>query len=132
MNVTVHATLKNLKISDKKVRLVVDIVRGMPIAAARAQLLSMGKIAARPVLKLIESAVANAVHNFSADAPSLRVERIMVDKAPMLYRFMPRARGTAAPIRRHYCHIKVILAGTAPEKPSTTAPAQESTAANNA
>lgn len=127
MEVKVHAILRNLRMSDKKVRLVADAIRGLSVSAAEAQLKGMEKAGRFPVAKLLASAVANATHNFKAAKETLRVAAIMVDKAPMLYRYMPRARGSAAPIRRHMCHVKIVLAGTAPdEAPKAPAETKES------
>ncbi|MEK7647879.1 MAG: 50S ribosomal protein L22 [Patescibacteria group bacterium] len=115
MTIQAEARLNGLHISDKKVRLVVDLVRGLPIEQAYAQLSAMNKAARKPVMKLIKSAEANAVHNSKADASTLVIHTIQVNKGSMQYRSMPRARGTAAPIRRHSCHVWVTLQGTAPD-----------------
>lgn len=124
MEVKVHAILSNLRMSDKKVRLVVNAIRGLSVSAAQIQLKGMEKQARFAVAKLLNSAVANATHNFKAQQETLRIAAIMVDKAPMLYRYMPRARGSAAPIRRHMCHVKIVLAGIAPDVVSK-APGEE-------
>lgn len=116
MEIKVHAILRNMRMSDKKVRLVANAIRGLAVPAALAQLKGMDKQARFAVAKLLNSAVANAVHNFKAEKETLRVDAIMVDKAAMLYRSMPRARGSSAPIRRHMCHVKIVVAGTAPEE----------------
>lgn len=115
MTIQAEARLYGLRISEKKVRLVVDLVRGLALPQAYAQLSALNKLARTPVMKLIKSAEANAVHNYKADPTTLVVKTIVVNKAPMQYRSMPRARGSAAPIRRHSCHVWVKLEGTAPD-----------------
>lgn len=95
--------------SPRKVRLVVDIIRGMDVDKALGQLKFVRKAAARPVTKLIESAVANAVNNFKLDAADLYVKAISVDAGPTLKRFRPRAHGRAASILKRTSHINVVL-----------------------
>ncbi len=105
----VRAIAKNLKISPKKARLVVDLVRGKTVNEAINQLLFLNKKAAGFVLKLINSAVANAEHNFNLDKNNLYIKVIKVDQGIMLKRWKPRAFGRAAPIRRRRSHITVVL-----------------------
>jgi large subunit ribosomal protein L22 len=69
------------------------------------------KIAARPVIKLIESAMANAAHNHQLDKSSLVIVKAFVDGGPMQYRYVPHAFGRATPIRKRTAHITVVLAG---------------------
>ncbi len=96
--------------SPRKVRLVVDAVRGLPVAAAVTRLEFMKKDAALPVLKLIKSAMANAEHNFHLQKDDLIVKTITADGGPTLKRSRARAFGRAAPIRKRTTHINVILA----------------------
>jgi large subunit ribosomal protein L22 len=70
----------------------------------------MPKKASLAVKKLIESAVANASHNFSLKSDNLFVKEIRVDQGPIMKRSMARARGSSAPIHKHTSHIKVVLA----------------------
>lgn len=93
----------------RKVRLVADLVRGMDLAAAEAQLRFMKKAAARPVLKLLQSAGANATNNFKLDRGILFVKTITVDGGPTLHRWRARAFGRAAAIRKRMSHISVVL-----------------------
>lgn len=103
--------------SPRKVRLVVDAVRGMDVGRALAQLSFMPKAAARPVRKLIESAVANAEHNFKMEREGLFVKAALVNQGPTLKRWRPRAMGSAAPILKRTCHVTVVLdAKEAPKK----------------
>ncbi len=115
MDVLVNASLKQLRMSPKKVRLVVNVIRGMNAGKADAQLHFMNKAASVPVQKLLKSAVANATHNFKAEEDSLVVKEIAVDDGPTLHRWRPRARGRASRIRKRTSHIRIILSGKAPE-----------------
>jgi large subunit ribosomal protein L22 len=104
------ASATHIRISPRKVRMVVDTVRGKSVSQALSILGFTRKKAALPVQKLLRSAVANAVENGGInDVETLVVDRIMVDAGPTLKRYMPRARGRATPIRKRTSHIKVIL-----------------------
>jgi large subunit ribosomal protein L22 len=105
----IKATVKNLRISPKKVRLVVDLVRGKNAVAATHLLRFTNKKAARPVMKLIKSAIANAENNNSLKADNLFVKEIMVEEGVTLKRFMPRAYGRASAIRKRSSHVRVVL-----------------------
>lgn len=107
----VTAKLRYLRIAPRKVRLVVDLVRGMPVERAITQLRFLNKAAALPVRKLIESAVANARNNFSLDPDTLVIKAITADSGPMFSRFRARAFGRAAPIRKRMTHVTVVLEG---------------------
>lgn len=100
--------------SPRKVRLVVDAIRGLEISQAVDQLNHLNKAAKTPVLKLINSAVANAENNFDLTADNLFIKEIMVDEGNKLKRWMPRAYGRAAPIRKRGCHINVVLGEIVP------------------
>ena len=106
----IHAKARFVRMSPRKVRLVIDVVRGLPLERALAQLSLMKKEAAEPVYKLIQSAAANAEHNFNIDRTTLFVKSISADGGPVLHRFRPRAFGRAAPIRKRMSHIQVTLA----------------------
>ncbi len=110
----VQAKARGVRISPRKVRLVVDLVRGMSAKTALDQLRFMKKGAATPVYKLIHSAVANAVHNFGIDPLTLTIKAITADDGPTFYRFQPRAMGRATPLRKRSTHIAVILDGADP------------------
>lgn len=105
------ATLKNLRVSPRKVRLVTDLVKGMSVAEAAVQLEFSRKHAARSILKLLRSAVANATHNHSLKPESLLIKNAVVDGGATLYRWMPRAMGRATPIRKRTSHITITLTG---------------------
>jgi len=105
----INAKAKYIRISPKKVRLVLDVVRGMKVAKASDTLKLMNKRAAKPVMKLIDSAIANAEHNFELVKDNLYIKEIRADEAPTLKRWMPRAHGRATTIRKRNSHINVIL-----------------------
>ncbi|OGM01281.1 50S ribosomal protein L22 [Candidatus Uhrbacteria bacterium RIFOXYC2_FULL_47_19] len=105
----VIAKARFIRISPKKVRLVADLVRGLDVSSAEAQLKFIRKAAARPVLKVVMSAKANAEHNFKMEGESLFIKSITVDGGPVLHRWMPRAFGRATPLRKRSSHITVIL-----------------------
>lgn len=104
------AILRYLRISPRKVRLVADVVRGLPVNEAIATLQFTKKRGALPIAKLIKSAVVSAAQNSDADPDALYVKTIMVDKGPTLKRFMPRSMGRAARILKHSSHITVVVA----------------------
>ena len=93
----------------RKVRLVVDLIRGKKVLRALDVLSLLNKKASRPIKKLLESAIANAKHNFSLSAEDLKVAKITVDGGPMLKRWMPKAHGRATPVRERTSHINVVL-----------------------
>ena len=104
------ASATHIRISPRKVRMVVDTVRGKSVSQALNILGFTRKKAALPVQKLLKSAVANAVENGGInDVETLVIYRIMVDEGPTLKRYMPRARGRATPIRKRTSHIRIIL-----------------------
>jgi large subunit ribosomal protein L22 len=105
----VKAKARFIRMSPKKVRLVADLIRGMDIDKAEAQLKFTKKAASGPVLKVIRSARANAEHNFKLAPETMFIKTITVDGGPVLHRWMPRAFGRATPIRKRTSHITVIL-----------------------
>lgn len=105
----VKANLNYLRISPRKVRLVADLIRGMDVKDAETQLRFLTKKAAKPMLKLLKSAIANAEHNFGIDKDNLFVSEIQVNEGPRLKRWMPRAMGRADMILKRTSHIKLVL-----------------------
>ncbi|MBI4457745.1 50S ribosomal protein L22 [Candidatus Uhrbacteria bacterium] len=105
----VTAKAKFIRMSPRKVRLVVDLIRGMDVVPAMAQLKFMHKSAARPVMKLVASAMANAEHNFKLPSGALYIKAITVDGGPVLKRWRARAFGRAAGIHKRSSHISVVL-----------------------
>ena len=104
-----NATLKNLRISPRKARLVVDAVRGKSVRDAISILDTVYKKSSLPVKKLIQSAVANAKKQNSVLESQLKVEKIYVDAGMTLKRFRPRAFGRAYTIRKRSSHISLTL-----------------------
>lgn len=105
----VTATLKNLRISPRKVRLVADSVRGMDAKVAEIQLAATIKRSAPDVEKLLKSAIANAENNFGLDKDNLFVEEIQVGEGPRLKRWLPRAHGRATQILKRTSQISLVL-----------------------
>ena len=87
-----------------------DQVRKLPAGQALELLEFSSKKAAKPIRKVLESAIANAEHNQGADVDELKVSEIMVDEGPVLKRWRPRAKGRATPIAKRTCHITVTVA----------------------
>jgi large subunit ribosomal protein L22 len=105
----VKARLRHLRMSPRKVRLVVDAVRGLDVSRALARLSFMPKAAARPVRKLVESAVANARENHKLDSEGLFIKSARVDQGPSMKRWKPRAMGAANVIQKRTSHVTVVL-----------------------
>jgi large subunit ribosomal protein L22 len=107
---TVKATAKYVRISPTKVRQLTRIIVGQPVAEARRILMFADKGAATPLLKVLESAVANAENNDDLDPDGLIVANAFADEGPTLKRFQPRALGRAYRIRKRTSHITVVVA----------------------
>ena len=105
----VRAKLQYLRMSPRKVRLVADMVRGMDAIPAQMQLKHSVKNAARPILKLLESAMANAEHNDKLVRSNLYIKSIMVNDGPTLKRWKPRAFGRASGIQKRTSHVSIVL-----------------------
>lgn len=108
--------------SPRKVRLVVNTVRGLSVAEAETRLTFLPKLAAKPVLKLLRSAVANAEHNFQLNRNDLYIRTIVADGGPTLKRWRARAFGRAAPIRKRTTHISLVLSTKGDAKAPAKAP----------
>ena len=104
-----EAKLSNYRQSPRKVRLLADLVRGKKYNQALTILTHTPKRAVPTMVKVLKSAAANAVHNHGADLNNLIVSDIRVDKGVVLKRFMPRARGSSAGIKKRTSHIYVKL-----------------------
>jgi len=105
----VVAKLRYLRIAPRKVRLVADLIRKKPVNEALAILDFTRKKAARPLKKLLNSAIANAKNNFQLDPSNLYISKITVDEGPKYKRWMPRARGRADLILKRTSHITLVL-----------------------
>lgn len=104
-----RARYRFARISPRKARLVVDVVRGKQVDEALAILKTMPQRAAKMVSKVVASALANAVDLQDPDPKELYVRRIWVDEGPRLKRLRPISRGMATIIQRRMCHIGVEL-----------------------
>lgn len=103
------ATAQTVRIAPRKVRLVVDLIRGKKVGEAIA-ILQLTPRAASPVVeKLLKSAIANAEHNYEMDAENLIVSEVFVDEGPTMKRFRPRAQGRASAINKRTSHITVVV-----------------------
>lgn len=104
-----RATLKYLRMAPRKVRLLADLIRGKNAGEAKALLSFAGKLAAEPMLKTLDSAIASARQNFQGIESNLVVSRATVDEGPKLKRFRPRAKGMAYPIEKKTSHITIVV-----------------------
>ncbi|NOQ68255.1 50S ribosomal protein L22 [Patescibacteria group bacterium] len=105
----VQAHLRNLRISPRKVRLIADVIRGMNVGNAKIQLEFINKKSSQPVLKLLNSAIANARHNFNLSEDNLYISKIFVNEGTTLKRWIPRAMGRASSINKRTSHITIAL-----------------------
>ncbi len=103
------ATAKTVRIAPRKVRLVVDLIRGKSIGEAIAILKFTPKAGSPVVEKVLMSAIANAEHNFDLDLENLYVSEAYVNEGPTLKRFRPRAKGSASAINKRTSHITVVV-----------------------
>ncbi|MBI4653281.1 50S ribosomal protein L22 [Candidatus Kuenenbacteria bacterium] len=103
------AKAKYVRISPKKIRLVINVIRGLDVIEAENQLKFISKKSCHPVLKLLNSAIANAKHDFDFKKENLYIKEVTVNQGPTLDRWMPRAFGRAAPIRKRTSHVTIIL-----------------------
>ncbi len=104
-----RAVARYIRMSPRKVRLVVDQVRGKPVDEALAILRFVPRRAAQVVSKTLRSAVANAVNNFELNENLLVVAEAYVDEGPTLKRWRARARGMASPIMKRTSHVTMVV-----------------------
>ena len=107
--VQVEARARYVRTSARKARLVCDHIRGKDVTEARAILAFTPRAAAKPWLKLLESAVANAEHNPELVGEELKIAAVHADEGPTLKRFRPRAMGRATRIRKRTSHLSITL-----------------------
>ncbi len=105
----VKATASTIRIAPRKVRLVVDLIRGKEVGEAISILRHTPKAASPVVEKLLNSAIANAEHNYELDAADLVISEVFVDEGPTMKRFRPRAQGRASGINKRTSHITLVL-----------------------
>jgi len=106
----VSAKLSNAPLSAQKARLVCDQIRGLPVEKALNILKFSSKKAAGVVKKILESAIANAEHNESADVDDLKVSSVFVNEGAVMKRVHARAKGRANHILKRTCHITINVA----------------------
>lgn len=102
------ATVRYLRIAPRKVRFIADLIRGLSVNEAEAQLLLNSRRPTGPLLKILRSAVAGAKEK-KLDLESLYIKEIRVDQGPMLKRYLPRARGSASPLQKKMSHVTLTL-----------------------
>lgn len=105
----VKATAKNISVSPKRLRPLLDTVRGRPVQEALATLSVLPQHGAADVAKAIRSAMANAENNSHLDPERLHIWMIRADEGIKLRRFMPHARGRAGAVRKRHSHVTVIV-----------------------
>ena len=111
----VQAVTKNFPMSAQKMREVVRQIQGLPALQAQAVLAAVPRKSARVVAKTLKSAIANAENNNNAKPESLIVLEALAGTASTMKRFQPKARGSAGPILKRRCHIKIVLTDGADE-----------------
>ncbi|MGD9605749.1 MAG: 50S ribosomal protein L22 [Bacilli bacterium] len=104
------AIAKTVRIAPRKVRLVVDLVRGKKVAEATAILRLTPRAASVVIEKVLKSATANAVNNLKMEQAKLFVKEAYVNEGPTMKRFLPRAKGSAAAILKRTSHITLVVA----------------------
>jgi large subunit ribosomal protein L22 len=107
--VEAKAVAKHVRISPRKARLVVDLIRGRGAKEALAILQTLPNRPTEPIYKVLFAAMANAENNFEMDRDELYVAKVYIDEGPTMKRFRPRARGMASRIRKRTSHITIIL-----------------------
>lgn len=103
------ASARTVRIASRKVRLVVDLIRGKKIGEAIAILRLTPKAASPVVEKVLKSAIANAEHNYEMNVENLYVSEVFVDEGPTMKRFRPRAQGRASAINKRTSHITLVV-----------------------
>lgn len=105
----VHAIMKNVPMSAQKMREMVRQIQGLPALQAQAVLKVVPRKSARFVAKTLDSAIANAENNNKIKPETLRVKEAVAGTATSIKRFTPKARGSAGPIIKRRCHIKITV-----------------------
>ena len=104
-----RASAMNVRVTPRKVRLVIDQVRGKDVKVALGLLKNINRAASEPVSKLIKSAAANAVNNFGMDQDKLYVKEIWANDGMKMRRYLPRAKGSASGLVKRSSHITVVV-----------------------
>ena len=106
----VKATAKTVRVTTRKAKLVLDLIRGKDAAEALAICKFMPNYAAEVTYKVVKSAIANATHNFQMDESKLYVKECYANEGITMKRYMPRAKGSASSIMKRTSHITVVVA----------------------
>ena len=104
-----RAIAKNVRVTPRKARLVMDLVRGKDVKVALGILNNVNRAASEPVIKLIKSAVANATNNFGMDEDSLYIAQIWANDGLRMKRYLPRAKGSASGLVKRNSHLYVVV-----------------------
>ena len=104
-----HATARYVRISSRKVKIMIDMIRGKKVGEALSILEYTPKAASEPVSKLLKSALANAENNLGMDTGNLYIAEVFANQGPTLKRLRPRAQGRANRIRKRTSHIGIVL-----------------------
>ena len=104
-----RAIAKNVRLTPRKARLVIDLVRGKNVKEALGLLAMTNRAASEPVSKLIKSAAANAVNNFGMDEDKLYIDQIWANDGLRMKRYLPRAKGSASGLVKRNCHLTVVV-----------------------
>lgn len=103
------AIARHIRIAPRKIRVVIDLIRGKNIGEAYAILKYTPKVGAEVLLKVLQSAIANAENNFNMNSDKLYVAAAYVDQGPTLKRIHPRSRGQAFKILKRSSHVTVVV-----------------------
>lgn len=109
MPTSARATSTNVRVTARKARLVIDLVRGKNVSEALGILKNVNKAASVPVMKTIMSAASNATNNFGMDESSLYISEIYANDGLKMRRYLPRAKGSASGLVKRNCHITVVV-----------------------
>jgi large subunit ribosomal protein L22 len=104
-----RAVLRGFRESPRKVRVVADMIRGRPVAEAQSILRMQQRKAAAMLVKVLDSAIANAAENDKADPDTLVVKSVAIDCGPTQKRFMPRSMGRSNRINKRTSHVTVVV-----------------------
>ena len=104
-----RATAYNVRVTPRKVRLVIDQVRGKDVKVALGLLKNINRAASEPVTKVIKSAAANAINNFGFDEDRLYIAQIYANDGLKMRRYLTRAKGSASCLVKRDCHITVVV-----------------------
>lgn len=104
-----RAIAKNVRVTPRKARLVIDLVRGKDVKVALGILNNVNKAACEPVIKVIKSAAANAINNFGFDEASLYIAEIYATEGLRMKRYLPRAKGSASGLVKRNSHITCVV-----------------------